>query len=500
VRRLGRVASAGPSANMSSITPAVSDDSAKAADRLRGSLGVAPIVLMVVATAAPLTVMVANTPLIISMGNGAAAPFDAFVATIIMFLFASGFVGMSPFISNAGAFYAYIQKGLGRTIGLGSATLALASYFLILLALEAYIGVATRELLLTVFGGSAPWWCLSLVAIGVIGFLGYQHIEVSSKFLAVALLLEISVVVVANVVIVVRHGGELSSPVPWRGSTIASGSPGLGVLFAIYCFIGFESTVIFREEARDPERTIPRATFLGLFIIGIFYVVSMWCEVVGVGPTEIRAFADAHPADMYQMLIARYLGNVTVYVVRVLLITSLFACCLSLHNVLVRYKYVLGCYGVLHVGLARVHPRHHSPYVSSLTQTLCSTACLILLVFIGLDPVRQIYAWGATAGTLGYMVILALTCVSVLAFFASRREPGALFQTKLAPAGGLAGLLVCLWIAVENLPALVGGDNAHVAAVCIALGVAICFLIGVGGARMLKLRSRSRYERLKELA
>lgn len=93
-------------------------------DGLKGSLGVTSIVLMVVATAAPLTVMVANTPLIISMGNGAGAPFDALVATTVMLLFTIGFVTMSKYIKNAGAFYAYIQKGLGRTVGLGSATMA----------------------------------------------------------------------------------------------------------------------------------------------------------------------------------------------------------------------------------------------------------------------------------------------------------------------------------------------------------------------------------------
>jgi len=93
--------------------------------------------MMVVATAAPLTVMVANTPLMVSMGNGVAAPVDALIATVIMFLFTVGFVAMSKYINNAGAFYAFIQKGLGRSIGLGSATLAVVSYALILVAVQA---------------------------------------------------------------------------------------------------------------------------------------------------------------------------------------------------------------------------------------------------------------------------------------------------------------------------------------------------------------------------
>src|SRR5580698_5835108 len=116
---------------------------------LRGTLGVSAIVFMVVATAAPLTVMVANTPLMISMGNGAAAPFDAIVGTVIMLLFTVGFMALSPHITNAGGFYAYVQKGLGRIVGLGTATLALFSYFCILVALETYIGYAISDFLHT---------------------------------------------------------------------------------------------------------------------------------------------------------------------------------------------------------------------------------------------------------------------------------------------------------------------------------------------------------------
>ena len=48
-------------------------------------------------------------------------------------------------------------------------------------------------------------------------------------------------------------------------------------------FIGFEATAIFRDEAHDPHRTIPRATYVALIIIGVFYTLSCWAHRVGVG-------------------------------------------------------------------------------------------------------------------------------------------------------------------------------------------------------------------------
>lgn len=245
---------------MSDIPASAGVGSITARGGLKGTLGVSSIVLMVVATAAPLTVMVANTPLIISMGNGAAAPFDALVATVIMLLFTVGFVSMSRHITNAGAFYAYIQKGLGRMVGLGSATLALVSYFLILVALEAYLGFALSDLIANFVGPRIPWWLLALATIAVVGLFGYRHIELSSKFLGIALVLEISIVLLVNAAVFLTQGVSGMDTTPFETAAITSGSPGLGIMFAIYSFIGFEATVVYREEARDPDRTIPRAT------------------------------------------------------------------------------------------------------------------------------------------------------------------------------------------------------------------------------------------------
>ncbi|RAI64800.1 APC family permease [Pseudomonas fluorescens] len=467
---------------------------------LSGSLGVTSIVLMVVATAAPLTVMVANTPLIISMGNGAAAPFDALVATVIMFLFSVGFIYMSRYITNAGAFYSYIQKGLGRSIGLGSATMAVISYFMILVALEAYIGFALSQLLSTTLGITISWWVLALAITALVGVLGYQKIELSSKFLGVALVLEILIVLVVDAAII--GSGNIGSDAmqPFFLETLLSGSPGLGIMFAIYCFTGFESTVVYREEAANPNVTIPKATYIAVFMIGIFYAVSMWCQVNGIGLSQVVKQATDHPGDMYLTMVESYTNKVFVDVMQVLLVTSLFACVLSLHNIVVRYQYVLGRFGVLHSKLGSVHEKHGSPFISSVLQTVTSLFAVAVCALIGMDPVTQIYAWGATAGTLGYMAILSLTCVSVLVFFRRTENQHPYWNTVVAPIGGLLGLASCLIVAVQNLPALIGGDNSNAAASIMEMVVMISFVVGCAAAFFMKVMSPARFALLKQVS
>lgn len=49
---------------------------------------------------------------------------------------------------------------------------------------------------------------------------------------------------------------------------------------------------MFRDEARDPpERTIPRATYAAVIIIGAFYAITVWAFVVAIGPDQVGAVA-----------------------------------------------------------------------------------------------------------------------------------------------------------------------------------------------------------------
>ena len=92
---------------------------------LRGNLGVPAIVLMVVAAAAPLSTIGGNVPIGMALGDTSGMPVAFLVAGVIFLLFAASFVAMSKYVSDTGAFYAYIQKGLGKAVGTGAAVLAL---------------------------------------------------------------------------------------------------------------------------------------------------------------------------------------------------------------------------------------------------------------------------------------------------------------------------------------------------------------------------------------
>jgi amino acid transporter len=426
---------------------------------LRGNLGVASIVFMVVAAAAPLGVIGGVVPLGIASGNGAGFPATFVVATVVLLFFAVGFTAMTPFVEDAGAFFSYVRKSLGNPTGIGIAFVAIVTY----VAIEAGVygllgpaGVAVVEL----FGGpTLPWWLIAGVAFLITTYLGYRNIALSSKVLAVLLTAEIAIVAVLDLVIVARGGDHGLSSGIVDPSAIFSGSLGIGLLFAIISYVGFEATAIFRDEARTPDRTIPRATYLSLVLIGVFYAVTSWAFISGWGDDEAVQQATDSGSTFLGDTAQRYLGTFGADVITVLYFTSLFACILAFHNVVARYLFALSQRKVLPEVLSRPHHRHGSPHRASLWVSGVVAVSVILAVVFKLDPAAQFYTWFAGATTVGVVVLMIATSVAVLVYFGRDRRGHSLWRVRIAPALGLLGLVASLILILANLKDLVGGSS-----------------------------------------
>ncbi|MDO5743128.1 MAG: APC family permease [Micrococcaceae bacterium] len=425
--------------------------------RLRGNLGVASIVFIVVAAASPLGVIGGPVPLGIAFGNGAGFPFSFVLATVVLLLFSVGFTRMTRFVPTAGAFYAYVSKGLGKGFGLGAAFVALLAY----LALEAGVfglfGPGLAELVQSYGGPELPWWMWAAAGFIVVAWLGYRNIALSGKLLAVLLIAEVAIVLVLDAAVVFSGGGpEGFATGIITPSEIVSGAPGMGILFAILSFVGFEATAVFRDEAKDPESTIPRATYISLIAIGIFYTVSSWVLISANGESDIVANAAANPGTILQSTTQVYLGAAGGHLVQLLFVTSLFACILSFHNIASRYLFQLGARGVLPAPLGSAHPVMGAPSKASLVASVISAVLVAGAVLLRLDPIGQFYTWLGGISSVGIVLLLALTSVAVLVFFGTQEPGGSRWQCRTAPALGLLGLLAFLGIILLNLPELVG--------------------------------------------
>jgi len=448
--------------------------------QLRGNLGVSSIVFMVVAAAAPLGVIGGVVPLGIASGNGTGFPATFIASTLVLLLFAVGFTAMTPYVEEAGAFFSYVRQSLGLPVGIGIAFVALVSYVALEAGVYGLLGPAGASVVELAGGPSLPWWVFAAAAFAVTAYLGYRNIELSSRVLGVLLSGEIVIVLVLDLVIVANGGDRGLSSGIVNPDAIFSGSLGVGLLFAIISYVGFEATAIFRDEARTPERTIPRATYLALVLIGVFYAVTSWALISGWGDEQAVARATDSGATFLGDTAHRYIGAVGADIITVLYFTSLFACILAFHNVASRYVFALSQRDVLPARLSRPHDRHGSPHEASLWISGVVAVSVLLAVVFGLDPAAQFYTWFAGATTVGVVLLMVATSVAVLVFFARDRHGHSPWRVRIAPALGLAGLLGALVLILTNLNDLVGGSDVLAWAIVGVLATAFATGVAVG--------------------
>lgn len=446
--------------------------------RLHGRLGLAGIIFIVVAGAAPLTVVGGPVPLAFAIGNGAGVPTMFLLTGAVLILFAIGFTAMNKYVRTAGAFYSYAHVGISRSVGIGTGYVALLSYLSLYVGMFGLLGPAMGSMIQSFGGPAAPWWLWSGIALVVIGLIGYRNIEFSGIILGVLLVAEVLIVLLLDSAILFSHAhGQGLSTGFLDLQTVFSGAPGIAFLFAILGFIGVEATAVFRDEAKDPGKNVPRATYISVTFIAAFYSITSWLMASGVGDATIAAVAAEAPDQLLPNLMEEYVGKVGSDIVLALFVTSIIACILTFHNIVSRYVFSLSARDLLPEKLSHVHPKLGSPGAASVTVSIIAGGCMAIGMLVQLDAVSQFYTWLVGLASLGYVVLLVTTSVAVIMFFARRRHIKLnVFRRVIAPALALVGLLIALVLILVNLLALVG-DNFAVAITVVVLLI-VAFIAG----------------------
>lgn len=422
------------------------------------SLGVAGIVFFVVAAASPLSAVLGASPAAIGIGTGAGAPSAYLAAGALLLVFSVGYAAMSRRVTSGGGFAAYVQAAFGDRAGRAAGYLAAVAYLAMQAGLYGVFGFFANSIFAG-FGLDLPWFVWSAAVWVPVGVLAYLDIDLSAKVLGFVMILEVLVLLVVSFAIVFTGGAEGLNVVSFTPKAATDGAFGLAMMFAFASFIGFEATAIYSEEARNRDRTIPRATYTAVIIITVFIVFTVWSFVVGYGANNVRDAALSNPNNFVFGLAERYVGPMWSMIMMVLLITSFFAALLAFQNTVARYLRVLAIPGWLPRSLARTHPKHRSPHVASIVTSLISLTVVVLFAAPGLDPYTTLFMWLVGLGTLSVTVLQALTSASVVVYFRRNPSEHGLWRTLVAPLIGTLGLAIAVVLVIVNWPIMVGIDT-----------------------------------------
>lgn len=449
------------------VVPAATADQDKALRRR--SLGVPDLVFFIVAASAPLTAVAGGQAATYLVTGNRGVPFLFIPLGILLGLFAVGYAAMSRYVADAGAFYTYVARGLGKIPAVGTAFLALIAYNAMQLGIYGLFGVATAAFASDKLGITMEWYWWCLIFGAVIAVLGVLRVDLNAKVLAVALTLEVLIVAIFDFAILADPGPQGLTLTGFDPGVATGSALGAALIFCVASFVGFESAAIYSEEAKDPKRTVARATFIAVGLIAAFYALSSWLLANSVGPdTMVNPEAlveegfttpDGKAPDPTTVLFGAgdaRLGAFWADSATLLFCTSLFAALLAFHNNVARYFFALGREGVLWRGFGRVQPASGAPWVGSVAQSLLALVVVGWFALADKDPVLQLFTWLTNLGALGVLVLMAVTSFAVVAFF--NRTPVAdlsAWRTRIAPLAAGVLLIVAVVIGVSNFNVLI---------------------------------------------
>src|SRR5690349_16282805 len=402
--------------------------------------------------AAPLTVVAGVVPTGLAV-TGLTGISIAFLAVaVVLALFSVGYVAMARHIANAGAFYAYIARGIGRPVGVGASWLALLAYNCFQVASYGGFGAIASPLFKDWFGLDIKWWVLALICWALTAILGVRDVAVNGRVLATLLVAEILLVLVFSFANVFSPNFHASSAPIDAGSLVGAGAGAL-LAMAITGFVGFEQSVVFAEESRDPRRTVSRATYIAIGLIAVLYGFAAWSMISAAGGNVVDRATKEGP-DLFFNVASDQLGSAAVHLGHALFLTSLIAAMISFHNIIARYMFSLGREGVLPRAFGRTVPGTGAPKNGSLVQSALGLTVIVIYAVAGWDPLVNLFFWGGSGGGIGVLLLITLTSFAVIGYFVKHPEGEDFWHRLGAPVLGSVLLVIMSYLALSNIATL----------------------------------------------
>jgi amino acid transporter len=399
-----------------------------------------------VSTMAPTTTPAATIPLVCALaGNGTWLAYV--LATGAIFLVALCIARFARHSASPGSLYTYASMTLPPWL---SATVAWSLLLAYVATGSSVIGGFyhyANLLLKDATGHVFSAVLLSLLVTGVSIWIAYRDVQISARLMLWIEVASVSVIVIVVALLLVRHGWHWDwDEVRLRGMT-GSGLR-LGLVLALFSFVGFESATTLGAEAHNPLRTIPRAVIQSAVLAGAFFTVCAYAEVLGFH--TVGQDLGASPAPMY--VLAR-VGGIPVLglLIDIGALVSLFAGTLACITAAARVLLRMAHDGLAHDFLRTTHVRNRTPSRAVVITGIAAVLPVAVLAARGASGL-DVYGWMGSLATYGFIVAYALVCVALPRYL---RQHGAVSSraeiiSRLAAAAMLLALIGNLYPVPEG--------------------------------------------------
>jgi amino acid transporter len=399
-----------------------------------------------VSTIAPTTTPVATIPLVCALaGNGTWLAYV--LATAAVLLVALCIARYARYSASPGSLYTYATMTLPPWLS------AVAAWSLLL----AYVATGSSviggfyhyaNLLLRDATGHGTSAALLAIAVTVISMLiAWRDVQISARLMLWMEALSVTLILILVTLVLVRHGLHLDwSQLHLTGMT-GSGLR-LGLVLALFSFVGFESATTLGSEARNPLTTIPRAVIQSAILAGIIFIICAYAEVLG-----FRTVGQDLGASQAPMRVLAGVGGAPILglLIDIGALVSLFAGTLACITAAARVLLLMAHNGLAHGALRGTHAKYETPGKAILVTGVAAVAPVAVLALRGASGL-DVYGWLGSLATYGFIVTYALVSFALPRYLRERGagSRGAHVVALLAGAGMLLALVGNLYPVPEG--------------------------------------------------
>jgi len=390
-------------------------------------------------------------------------PLAYIIGMVAMLFTALSYGSMAKAFPIAGSVYSYAQRGLNQHVGFIAGWLMLLDYLLIPPLLYVYAAMALNHLYPDI-----PKVGFILAFLVSATFVNLRGITFTARMNIIFLLAQL---VVLGIFLfyawnALHNGGghgELTLAPLYHPETFNFALLMQAVSIAVLSFLGFDAISTLAEEIKgDPGKSVGKAALITLLVMGAIFVAQTWIATDLAAGMGFKS-ADTAFYEIAEIAAGSWLATLTAVA------TALawgVAVAITSQAAVSRLLFGMARDGKLPKVLAKVHPKHNTPYLSIyLVAVLSLVICYLFINSV--DTLTSLVNFGALSG----FMLLHLTVIN---YYWRRQRSGQIVRHLLCPVVG--------FIIVAAIMYNMGVDAQKLGLIWIALGLVYLFFLNKLGA------------------
>jgi amino acid transporter len=246
------------------------------------------------------------------------------------------------------------------------------------------------------------------IAIGCAVWLAQRDIKVSTQVMLWIEALSVCLITLVVGLVIWKHGLHLDMP-QLRLRGVSPVGVRLGVMLALFSFVGFESATALGSEAREPLKNIPRAVVRSAILAGLFFLVCCYGEVLGFRGATPGLGESTAPF----LFLADHAGvHIVGEVIDLGVLVSMFAATLACVIASARVLMLMAHHGLAPARFSRTHAKKQTPGAAGLLAGLLAFLPVAILGGKGTSG-ADIYGWLGTLSVYGFLTVYALIAIAL---------------------------------------------------------------------------------------